>query len=131
MTDTELIKEAGLAYAQAYAPYSNFRVGAALLTSDGKLYCGCNIENASYGATMCAERTAIFKAVSEGATKIEKIAVVCEAGTPAYPCGMCLQVLSEWMDPKGTVLLTDCDEVLSFRLEDLLPHAFTSSAMET
>lgn len=124
MTNTELIDFAKQAAEFAYAPYSKFQVGAAILTKDGNIYTGCNIENASYGATNCAERTAVFKAVSEGHTDLEKIAVVAKDGSTAYPCGICLQVLSEFM-PEGEILLEIKGKIVSFSLKELLPYGFT------
>lgn len=123
MTDQELILSAKEAMEQAYAPYSGFRVGAALLTKNGKVYSGCNIENASYGATNCAERTAIFKAVSEGEREFETIAIVCSEGRKAYPCGICLQVMSEFF-PNGRVLLEDAAGMEVYLVQELLPSAF-------
>jgi cytidine deaminase len=108
----------------AYAPYSNFKVGAALETEDGHFYIGCNIENASYGATNCAERTAIFKAVSEGHIKIKQIAIVSDSGKETPPCGICLQVLSEFMPPDGTVLLENQGVIKRYQLSDFLPKSF-------
>lgn len=126
MTDRELIEYAKKGMDQAYAPYSGFRVGAALLARSGRVYVGCNIENASYGATVCAERTAIFKAVSEGEREFDTIAVVCSEGRKAYPCGICLQVMSEFL-PEGRILLEDPDGVQEYHLRDLLPSAFQLS----
>ena len=124
MTDYELIQIAKLASENAYAPYSEFYVGAALLTEDGQVFKGCNIENASYGATNCAERTAIFKAVSEGYRTFSKIAVIARDGSTAYPCGICLQVMQEFM-PNGVVVLEQDGEIVSYTLKELLPKGFT------
>lgn len=124
MTDEELMQAAKKAYMNSYAPYSHFQVGAALLTKGGKLYLGCNIENASYGATNCAERTAIFKAVSEGDREFEGLAVAALDGSTAYPCGICLQVINEFM-PEGRIILEKEGEVISFSVKELLPHGFT------
>ena len=106
----------------AYSPYSHFAVGAALLCEDGTLFEGCNIENASYGLTNCAERTAIFKAVSEGHTKFKALAVVADTEGPCAPCGACRQVISEFDIPriilanlKGNYRVLDLDELLPFR----------------
>ena len=104
MTDRELIEQAKKAMENAYVPYSHFKVGAALLDKNGTIFLGCNIENASYGATCCAERTAIFKAVSEGVTTFEKIAIVSDSKKLTPPCGICRQVLLEFM-PEGIVIL--------------------------
>ena len=126
-----LIEEAMKAREMAYAPYSEFRVGAALLDGDGTIYSGCNIENASYGACNCAERTAIFKAVSEGAGDFRAIAIVGgkdKAVTEVCPpCGICRQVMSEFCDADTfKVILFDGTETRSYLLGDLLPHAFDS-----
>ncbi len=123
MTDKELLNIAKQAAQNAYAPYSNFYVGAALLTDDDEVYTGCNIENASYGATNCAERTAIFKAVSEGKRNFKKIAVVSKVGVTAYPCGVCLQVMNEFM-PEGIVILENEDKIINYTVRELLPHGF-------
>lgn len=104
--ERELIGLAEEAMKRAYAPYSHFLVGAALLASDGRKYTGCNIENISYGATVCAERTAVFKAVSEGARSFEAIAIVSSSGLPTPPCGICRQVLAEF-SPDMKVILSD------------------------
>ena len=90
---------------RAYAPYSHFQVGAALLAKDGRVFTGCNVENATYGATICAERTAVTKAVSEGVREFEKIAIVASSGEYAAPCGICRQVLFEFM-PEGKVAVS-------------------------
>lgn len=128
-----LVKEALLARKMAYAPYSHFKVGAALLTKDGVIYRGCNIENAAYGPTNCAERTAFFKAVSEGEREFEAIAIVgyMDGATPkpgeyAAPCGVCRQVMREFTDPKTfkVVLATGPDQFETFTLEQLLPLSF-------
>lgn len=125
MTNEELLGKAKEGMRHAYAPYSKFRVGAALLCSDGRVFTGCNVENASYGAAICAERTAIGKAVSEGCMEFERIVVVCSAGTRAYPCGICRQVMAEFM-PKGQVVLEDEKEgIIEYSVEELLPGAFS------
>lgn len=123
MTDRELIAYAKEGMEQAYAPYSGFRVGAALLAGSGKVYTGCNIENASYGATVCAERTAIFKAVSQGEREFDTIAIVCSEERKAYPCGICLQVMSEFF-LEGRVLVEDNTGIQAYRVRELLPSAF-------
>ena len=129
----KLVRAAFHARERSYAPYSNYRVGAAILTEDGSIYEGCNIENATYGATNCAERTAAFKAVSEGHRSFQMIAIV---GGPdayendfpdyAYPCGICRQVLREFSDPKELIVLVARSEtdVLEYTLEELLPNSF-------
>lgn len=130
MTDRELVDMAKKAMGFAYAPYSHFQVGAALLAKDGRVFLGCNIENASYGATNCAERTAVFKAVSEGVREFEKIAVVASSGDYAAPCGICRQVLFEFM-PHGTVILDSEEKGMKcFSVEELLPMGFGSADMK-
>lgn len=131
MTDSELIKLAIEARKKSYSPYSNFSVGAALLTKSGKVYLGCNIENAAFSMTNCAERTAFFKAVSEGETEFEAIAVV---GSPhgdelveyAYPCGACRQVMREFCDVKEFMIIAakSENEYIKEPLEAFLPHSF-------
>ena len=125
MTELEiqnLVNRAIKARENAYCPYSHFAVGAALLCEDGTIYEGCNIENASYGLTNCAERTAVFKAVSEGHTKFKALAVVADTEGPCAPCGACRQVISEFEIPriilanlKGNYRVLDLDELLPFR----------------
>lgn len=134
MDNQQLIKMALEARENAYAPYSHFAVGAALLTKEGQVYTGCNIENASYGATNCAERTAIFKAVSEGTKEFVKIAIVGgkvgeEITEFAYPCGVCRQVMAEFCDVKKmTVLIAKSEnEFVEKTLDELLPMSFGGS----
>lgn len=130
MSREELILIALEARKMAYAPYSGFKVGAALLTKQGKVYKGCNIENASYTPTNCAERTAFFKAVSEGERDFEAIAVVGGAGDEptdyAWPCGVCRQVMMEFCDPKKFRVITALSEkeYVDKTLEEMLPHGF-------
>lgn len=131
ITDQELIALAHKARMHAYTPYSNFKVGAALLTQDGTIFSGCNVENASYGASNCAERTVFFKAVSEGYTKFSKIAIVggekdAVKFPMCYPCGICRQVMCEFCDPDSfLVLLQEQDGTIKqFKLKELLPLAF-------
>ena len=121
-----LLEQSKVARENAYAPYSKFQVGAALLAKDGRVFTGCNVENASYGATNCAERTAIFKAVSEGYREFDAIAIVASSGDFASPCGICRQVLAEFM-PEGKVIL-DSDEkgMVTYSVRELLPLGFTS-----
>ncbi len=118
-----LIKKAKEGMTHSYAPYSGFHVGAAVLTGDGHIVTGCNIENASYGATLCGERTAIFKAVSEGCHEMTDIAIVCSGEDYPMPCGMCLQVMAEFM-PEGYVHVVKGSEVKSFAVSELLPQMF-------
>ena len=133
MTDYELVEAAETARDRAYSPYSDFKVGAALLTKEGKLYVGCNIENASYTPTNCAERTAFFKAVSEGQQEFLAIAIVgnkADAEETDYcaPCGVCRQVIAEFCNPKTfkIYLAKNKDEFKEYTLEELLPLGFTS-----
>lgn len=123
MTDIDLLNYAKKAMQQAYSPYSNFKVGAALLTTSGSIFCGCNIENASYGGTICAERVAACNAVSSGDTEFSAIAIVGSNGNPTYPCGICRQFLSEFSRDM-TVILLDGDMVIAQSLENLIPHSF-------
>lgn len=126
MEETMLINEALKAREQAYVPYSNFQVGAALLAKDGKVIHGCNIENAAYSMTNCAERTALFKAYSEGITEFNSMVVVADTDGPVSPCGACRQVISELCDPGMEVILTNLKgEVKKIQVKDLLPGAFS------
>lgn len=132
MENQELVSAAMQAKERAYVPYSHFRVGAALLTRGGKVYQGCNIENAGYTPTNCAERTAFFKAVSEGEREFEAIAVNGDADDYLYPCGVCRQVMAEFCDPKTFRILVSQKNgaYLEFTLEQLFPGAFTSEELE-
>ena len=125
-----LMEAATAARQYAYSPYSGYRVGAALLGKSGKVHTGCNVENAGYSPTKCAERTAVFKAVSEGEREFSAIAVVGGAGDtidPACtPCGVCRQVLAEFCDPTTPVILGTPDRLRVLTLGELLPFAFTS-----
>ena len=123
MNIEELIKKALEAKEKAYVPYSNFRVGAAILTEDDKIYTGCNIEIASYSPTICAERTAIFKAVSEGHRDIKAIAIVGDSDM-TFPCGVCRQVIREFGPKAKIVIANSIDEYKIYSLDDLLPHSF-------
>ena len=110
----------------AYVPYSKFKVGAAVVTMDGSIYTGCNIENASFGATNCAERTAIYKAVSEGHKKIKAIAIVGDMSTHTYPCGICRQVIVEFATSDMQIILVkNEDDYIIKTMEEVLPGAFT------
>lgn len=124
MTNEMLIKMAYEAMENAYVPYSKFQVGAALLTTEGKVFTGCNIENASYGATNCAERTAIFKAVSEGYTKFQKIAVVSNSKKFTYPCGICRQVMGEFMYDASMVFDDEEKGIVEIPMMQILPYKF-------
>ncbi len=123
MNKKDLIKKAFEAQKKAYVPYSNFHVGAALVTEDDEVYTGCNIEIASYSPTICAERTAIFKAVSDGHKKIKAIAIVGDSGF-TYPCGVCRQVIREFGKDAIIIIANSVDEYREYRLEELLPHSF-------
>ncbi|KNH20228.1 cytidine deaminase [Priestia megaterium] len=127
----QLIDEAIAASKQAHVPYSQFHVGAALLTTDGKIYRGCNIENASYGLTNCAERTAIFKAVSEGDKQFSAIAVVGDTDGPISPCGACRQVLAEFCDDHTQIILANLkgDFVIT-NINEILPGYFSSKDLQ-
>ncbi len=124
VTDEELLRLAFTALRNSYSPYSKFRVGAALLTSSGEVFSGTNVENASYGLSMCAERVAVFKAVSEGHTSFVKMAVVSESKNPVYPCGACRQVLYEFSPEIELVFLGKAGEIVARKLNELLPEAF-------
>lgn len=128
MTDKkiELIKQARLAQKNAYSPYSKFNVGAALLTKDGKIFTGCNVENASYGLTICAERVAIFKAISEGYKKFVAIAISTSSEKPTFPCGSCRQVLSEF----GNLEIYLDNDKKNYTISDLLPYSFSQDQMK-
>lgn len=125
MEHQELINRAKSALENAYAPYSKYRVAAALLTAEGNVFTGVNIENASYGATICAERVAVFKAVSEGFTHFTTLALVTGQGDFPTPCGMCRQVLSEFGKPDMKIVLSNDEKTEVYRLEELLPLSFT------
>lgn len=118
----ELYKVAAEVRRNAYAPYSKFKVGAALLSENGKIYTGVNIENASYGATICAERSAISKAITDGERSFEAIAIA-GGEEPAFPCGICRQVLAEF-NPDITIIVGNGVELKSYSLEELIPHSF-------
>lgn len=124
MTDKELIDLAAQVRQRAYAPYSRYAVGAALLGKSGRVYTGCNVENAVYGLTICAERAALFKAVSEGELEFERIAVVTANG--GSPCGSCRQVLAEFGLDIRVLIATPEQLVSETRVADLIPRAFGS-----
>ena len=124
MTDREL---AELAYAmldKSYCPYSHFPVGAALLCADGTVYTGCNVENAAYGSCICAERTALVKAVSEGRREFVKLAVVGKGADPCWPCGACRQMLNEFAPDLEILVGNGAKELVHTTLSQLLPHSF-------
>lgn len=137
MENKELVMEALKARKQSYCPYSGFAVGAALLCEDGTVFHGCNIENAAYSATNCAERTAIFRAVSEGNMRFRAIAIVggpkeSEPGDFCPPCGVCRQVMTEFCDPETfrIVLMNGAGEIWEYLLKELLPLGFTGKALK-
>lgn len=129
MDAVRLIEEAYEAKKYSYAPYSGFHVGAALLCGDGTIFTGCNIENAAYSPANCAERTAVFKAVSEGYRSFLAIAVAGSSGEYLAPCGVCRQVLMEFCDPDSflVILAKNQTQYQSFRLGELFPHAFSKT----
>ncbi len=128
-SESELVRAALEARSQAYAPYSDFAVGAAVSSSDGQIFVGCNVENASYGLSVCAERNAIAVAVVKGARQLDSIAVVSAISPPASPCGACRQVLVEFGVRR--VILANLDgERIDLRVEDLLPSAFEKTSLK-
>ena len=120
-----------MAMEKAYSPYSGFKVGAAILTGDGNVYTGCNVENASYGATICAERCAALKAVSDGQVVFKQIAIVSSSREFTYPCGICRQFLAEFFTDDGIIILHDdmkgIQELLFF---DEIPHTFNKNSIK-
>lgn len=125
MKDQELVRIASDIKKNAYAPYSGFRVGAAVVTQNNKLYTGVNVENTSYGATNCAERTAIFKAVSDGERKIKAVAVNGDSDEYVYPCGICRQVLAEFGDQDTKIICSNKNgDFKTYTLKELLPNIF-------
>ena len=120
----KLISKAKKARKKAYTPYSKFKVGAAVLSVDGKIFTGCNIENASFGLAVCAERVAIFKAISEGTTKFEAIAVIGDTDKPCSPCGACRQVISEFGEDIPLIMANLNGAVKIKKIKELLPEAF-------
>ncbi|MDT8861781.1 cytidine deaminase [Alkalihalobacillus sp. MEB130] len=131
MNKEELIVEAKRAREKAYVPYSHFPVGAALLMGNGEVYRGANIENASFGLTNCAERTALFKAYSDGNCDVKMIAVVAGTDRPVSPCGACRQVMAELCSKDTPVILTNLKgDITEMTVEELLPGAFTAEDMD-
>ena len=128
MTDRQLIECAIEARKMSYSPYSNFRVGAALVGKSGKIYTGCNVENAGYSPTNCAERTALFKAVSEGEREFTAIAIVGGKGETiadfCAPCGVCRQALAEFCDGDFRIVLGTLEHIQTYTLAELLPFSF-------
>jgi cytidine deaminase len=134
MTNNELLALACIARENAYAPYSGFWVGAALLSDNGKAYTGCNVENASYSATCCAERVAFGAAIAAGERRFSKIAIVggkahTKPTAPCMPCGICRQVMAEFCDESFEIIVTDGKSISSYSLSELLPHSFAKSAL--
>lgn len=120
----QLLHAAEAASRQAYAPYSKFAVGAAIQAADGRVFLGCNVENASYGLTNCAERSAVYAAVAAGATQLVAVAIYTPTPTPASPCGACRQVLSEFSQQMKVIIGCKGNQVVEYDLADLLPHSF-------
>ncbi len=130
-SDEELISLARQARENAHAPYSRFKVGAAVECADGRVFTGCNVENSSYGLSICAERVAIFKAVSEGAREFSRIAVIADTPKPVHPCGACRQVISDMFDGEAEVMMSNLKgEIEIRRVSDLLPEPFDRSALK-
>ncbi len=124
MTDEILIKKALWVRDRAYVPYSNYPVGAALLTESGHIFCGCNVENVSYGLTICAERSAVVQAIAAGQKEFSAIAVAGDLQKPSFPCGACLQVLAEFNKTMTIYIVTD-KKIIEKNLVELLPHIFS------
>lgn len=124
----KLLEAAKQVQTRAYAPYSNFKVGAALLTEDGEIYTGCNVENVSYGLTNCAERTAIFKAVADGRQKFRAVAITADSDKVCSPCGACRQVMAEFGDYYIIQSDKDGNYVIN-TVDELLPGSFTSEML--
>lgn len=132
MKNEELLKIAMKAKEKSYSPYSKFRVGAALLGKNGEVYTGTNVENASFGVTNCAERTAFFKAVSFGVREFEKIAISVDSDNIGYPCGLCLQVMAEFCDDDFKIIVSNrLGEFKQERLKNLLPSAFRKKELDS
>jgi cytidine deaminase len=126
----ELIEEAKKAREKAYAPYSNFKVGAAILTKSGKIFTGVNIENSSYGASICAERVAVFNAINSGDSEIVEVAVVTDKKEPAMPCGICRQVLKEFSKNLKIYAANLEGRVIETTLDEIFPMAFTGEDLK-
>jgi len=131
ISQADLIITARDAKQKAYAPYSKFKVGAALLASNGKVYPGCNVENASYGLTCCAERNAVFQAVSDGQMDFRAIAIVSDSLEPTAPCGACRQVLYEFAPEMKVIMAGAKGRVKTRRLKELLPDSFGPKSLKT
>jgi cytidine deaminase len=124
---TKLIEAAVAARERAHAPFSKFKVGAAIEDEHGNIFTGCNVENASYGLTLCAERVAVFKAISEGAGKLLRIAIVADTPTPTPPCGACRQILWEFMGDAELILVNLQEQEERVMLSAIFPRAFDAS----
>ncbi|MEJ7848436.1 MAG: cytidine deaminase [Pyrinomonadaceae bacterium] len=129
-SDKELIKAAAEVRENAFAPFSNFRVGAALVTEDGEIFTGCNVESASYGLTVCAERVAIWKAISEGKHKIKYIAVVVDTEDLTPPCGACRQIIWEFGGDIPVVMANLKGKTETMQMKELLPRAFDTKFLK-
>ncbi len=130
-SDTErLVQAAKRACRHAYAPYSKFKVGAALLTESGEIFSGCNVENASYGLTICAERVAIAKAVSEGESKFIALAIAASGGDSVPPCGACRQVMSEFARDLKILIISKHGKILQKSLQGIFPEQFGNSYLK-
>jgi cytidine deaminase len=123
-TYRQLLETAKQAAKNTYSPYSKYPVGAALLGADGRIFSGCNVENASYGGTICAERTAVVKAVSEGCTAFSAIAIICEKANNCWPCGFCRQFISEFGIDIDVIVEAEDGSINTLKLGELLPHNF-------
>ncbi|MCB0413648.1 MAG: cytidine deaminase [Bdellovibrionales bacterium] len=123
--ENSLIEHAERARKNSYSPYSQFPVGAALLLDDGSIYTGTNVENASYGASLCAERIAVFKAITDGLRKIRLVAIIADTKDPCSPCGLCRQVINEFSDENTEVILANFSaQIKKYKLTELLPESF-------
>ncbi|MCR6544032.1 cytidine deaminase [Dehalobacterium formicoaceticum] len=130
MDELKLLSLAEEGKEKAYAPYSGFQVGAALLTKEGRVFIGCNVENASYGLSNCAERTAVFSAVAAGCRDFDTLAIVSDSETFTYPCGACRQVLVEFNPDLKIIMRNQAGELKVEKAWDLLPHYFSGQNME-
>lgn len=130
MTDEKLLELALDARKNAYVPYSGYAVGAALLAEDGRVFTGCNVENAAYGNTLCAERTALVKAVSEGCRKFTRLAVVGNSTDYCWPCGVCRQMLYEFAPDLEVLVARKDHQFVKFPLRALLPHGFGPESLD-
>lgn len=128
MSVDDLVESAKRAIANAYAPYSEFRVSSVVKTKSGKTYVGVNVENSSYGLTICAERVAVAKAVSEGDREVEVVVVYTEANEPVYPCGACRQFIAEF-NPEALIVVVWRGGIETRSLKELLPHVFTGKVL--